>query len=236
VLFAVASFFNCPGQLYPIRILRLQMNTRTKRRLLALVISGIALLSASCAASRSNAPLLSAPPSAAADNDIYIADAEGRIRSLRPDGTEQWICSLPDEIARSGAVSSRDLRIDYLAARSAGKLFGLAVELSGRNDGGTILFALDRNHLLWQISAPFPEQNKSPIAVGSAAVYEAGNDGILYAFARTDGRQLWSYQVSQGALGSPTVGIDGTVYVTGPRHNLHAVAPDGVQRWAFETK
>jgi outer membrane protein assembly factor BamB len=212
------------------------MNTRTKRRLLALVISGAGLFSASCAASHSNAPLLSVPPSATADNDIYMADAEGRIRSLRPDGTEQWICSLPDEIARSGAASSHDLRIDYLAARSGGKLFGLAVDLSGGNAGRTILFALDGNHLLWQISAPFPEQNRSPMAVGSAAVYEAGNDGILYAFARTDGRQLWSYQVSQGTLGSPTVGTDGTVYVTGPRHNLHAVSPDGVQRWAFETK
>ncbi|MDQ6652083.1 MAG: PQQ-binding-like beta-propeller repeat protein [Acidobacteriota bacterium] len=212
------------------------MMNRTKRRLISFVIACAGLLSASCAASRSNAPLLSAPPSAAADDDIYMADAEGRIRSLRPDGKEQWICSLPDEIARSGAVSSRDLRIDYLAARSGGKLFGLAVELSGRNAGATILFALDGNHLLWQISAPFPEQNRAPVAVGSAAVYEAGNDGMLYAFARTDGHQLWRYQVSQGTLGSPTVGAAGIVYVTGPRHNLHAVAQDGTQRWVFETK
>jgi outer membrane protein assembly factor BamB len=211
------------------------MMKRTKRRLISLVIAGAGLFSGSCAAPSSNAPLLSAPPSAAADNDIYMADAEGRIRSLRPDGTQQWICSLSDEIARSGAVSSHDLRIDYLAARSGGKLFGLAVELSGRNAGRTFLFALDASHLLWQVSVPVPGQS-APIAVGTAAFYEAGNDGVLYAFARTDGHQLWKYQVSQGTLGAPTLGADGTVYVTGPNYNLHAIAPDGKQRWVAETK
>ena len=195
-----------------------------------------AVLLASCTAQHSNRPLLSAPPSAAADNDIYIADEAGRIRAFRPDGSEQWALSIPDEILRLDSQASRDIRIDYLAARSGGKLFGLATQLTGRTAGNTILFALDGNHLLWQKDVPFPEQNGAPIAVGPTAVYEAGDDGALYAFARSDGHQLWKYQVSQGTLGSPTVAADGTVYVTGPRHNLHAVAPDGSQRWTVETQ
>jgi outer membrane protein assembly factor BamB len=190
---------------------------------------------ASCGAQHPNGPLLSAPPRAAADNEIYISDTEGRVRALRPDGTEQWTCALPDEIARMDNTVSRDIRIDYLAARSQGMLIGLATQETGRAAGNTILFALERNRLLWHVGVPFPEQNGAPVAIGPVAVYEAGNDGVLYAFSRDDGHQLWNYQVSQGPLGSPTVGADGTAYVTGPRNNLHAIAPDGTQRWVVDT-
>ena len=191
---------------------------------------------AGCGFPRPAGPLLSAPPSAAADNDIYISDAQGRIRALRPDGTEQWVFSLPDEITRLDATASHDIRVDYLVARSGGKLYGVATQETGRNAGRPLIFAMEGNHLLWRIDPPYPEQNGAPIAIGQAAVYEAGNDGVLYAFARSDGHELWKYQVSPGTLGSPTVGADGTVYVTGPRHNLHAVSPDGAQRWVVETQ
>ena len=197
---------------------------------------GAMLALASCGAQHPNRPLLSAPPSAAADNDIYISDAVGRVRALRPDGTEQWAFALPDEIARMDNTASRDIHIDYLAARSNGLLFGLATQETGRTAGNTILFALDHNRLLWHVGVPFPEQNGAPVAIGTAAMYEAGNDGVLYAFSRADGHQLWKYKVSEGALGAPTVGADGTAYVTGPRQNLHAIAPDGSQRWVAETR
>lgn len=200
------------------------------------LLAGVALCLASCGQQHSNRPLLSAPPSAAADNDIYITDADGRIRALRPDGSEQWTFSLPDEIVRLNSSATRDIRIDFLAARSGGKLFGLATQLTGHSAGGNILFALDGNRLLWQVGAPYPEQNSAPIAIGPTAVYEAGDDGALYAFARSDGHPLWKYQVSQGALGSPIVGTDGTVYVTGAGYNLHAVAPDGTERWVVATQ
>ncbi len=200
-----------------------------------ILLAGAVLILAGCATHSKN-PLLSAPPSAAADNDIYITDAAGRIRALRPDGTEQWSYSLPDDLVRMGTAATHDIRIDYLVARSGGKLFGLATQQTGPNAGGTILFALDSNHLLWQRAAPYPEPSVAPIAVGQEAVYEAGNDGVLYAFARADGHPLWQYRVGEGPLGSPTIGADGTIYVTGPRHNLHAISPDGSQRWVAETQ
>ena len=207
------------------------------RNALSIILSsGLVLLLTSCAGTHSPRPLVSVPPSASADDDVYIADAQARIRSLRSDGSEQWTISLSDEIVRRDSSASRDLRIDFLAASSGGKLFGLVTQLTGRNSGGTILFALDGNRMLWQVGVPYPEQNSRPIAVGPDDVYEAGDDGVLYAFARIDGQELWRYQVSQGALGSPSVSSDGTVYVTGPNYNLHAIAPDGKQRWVHETK
>ena len=208
-----------------------------KKDMLSLtLVGGLLLVLTSCAAPHSRTPLLSVPPSAAADNDVYVADAQARIRALRPDGSEQWTLSLPDEIVRRDSSITHDLRIDFLVARSGGKLFGLATELTGRRVGEPILFALDGNQLVWQVAVPYPEQNSLPIAIGPNAVYEAGDDGVLYAFERLDGRELWKYQVSQGVLGSPIVGADGTVYVTGPQYNLHAIARDGKQRWVHETK
>jgi outer membrane protein assembly factor BamB len=189
-----------------------------------------------CGRDRSAIPLLTTPPSTAVDNDIYVADERGRIRALRPDGSEQWIVSLSDEITRRDNTTSRDIRIDYLAARSSGKLFGLATQLSGAHSGGTILFALDASKLVWQSEAAYPQQNGAALAVGSDAVYEAGQDGVLYAFSRVDGKQIWKYQVSNGPLGSPTVSADGTIYVTGPNYNLHAITPDGKQRWVHGTQ
>ena len=180
--------------------------------------------------------ILSAPPSAALDNDIYLAEEGGRIRALRPDGSEQWSYSLAEDLERLTGQPSHDIRIDYLAARSAGKVFGLATRLAGRQNGVSILFALDGNKLLWERDVPYPAQAVAPIAVGRDAVYEAGDDGVLYAFARGDGRPLWQYRVSEAAIGQPTVGADGTIYVTGPRQNLHAIAPDGKERWVAGTR
>jgi outer membrane protein assembly factor BamB len=198
----------------------------------ALLAGAISL--AGCAIPSSK-PLVSAPPSASADDFIYVSDVAGRIRALRSDGTQHWSYSLADDLAQAADVASHDLHIDFLTARSAGKLFGLATVESGRFAGRKILFALDGNRLLWHREAPPPEPGTAPIAVGGNAVYEASDDGSLYAFARADGRPMWQYRVSNGTLGSPVVGADGTIYVTGPGFNLHAIAPDGSQRWVIGT-
>ncbi|HWW76625.1 MAG TPA: PQQ-binding-like beta-propeller repeat protein [Pyrinomonadaceae bacterium] len=180
--------------------------------------------------------ILSVPPAAASDNDVYLAEEGGRVRALRPDGTEQWSYSLAEDLERLTHEPSRDIRIEYLAPRSGGRLFGLATRLAGREAGASILFALERGRLLWQRAVPFPAQGVAPVAVGQEAVYESGEDGVLYAYARDDGRELWRYRVSDGAIGSPAVGADGTIYVTGPRQNLHAVGTDGRQRWVSGTQ
>lgn len=44
----------------------------------SLLFIGVMLILTACTAQHSTRPLLSAPPSTAADNDIYITDAEGR--------------------------------------------------------------------------------------------------------------------------------------------------------------
>jgi outer membrane protein assembly factor BamB len=208
------------------------LNLRTLRAFAVLIV---ATSLASCGRGERRT-ILSVPPSATLDNDIYLAEEGGRIRALRPDGSEQWSYSLADDLEHLSGQPSRDIRIDYLAARSGGHVFGLATRLAGRQNGVSILFALEGNKLLWERDVPYPAQAVAPIAIGRDAVYQAGDDGVLYAYAREDGRPLWQYRVSEAAIGQPTVGGDGTIYVTGPRQNLHAITPDGKQRWVAGTQ
>jgi outer membrane protein assembly factor BamB len=178
---------------------------------------------------------MSISPSATADSLIYVTEQSGAILAIRSDGTEQWRYKLADDLKAAGETDSTDFRIDSLAARSGGLLIAIATSISGAHAGQAILFALNANQLLWHRVVPQPEPGVSPLAVGSDAVYEAGDDGVLYAFSRSDGRPLWKFQVSQGTLGSPLLGSDGTVYVVGPGHKLHAIGPDGAERWRVET-
>lgn len=201
---------------------------------IAIVGLAVTLAALSNCSHRNGGPLLSAPPSATADRDVYVADAD-RIRALDQNGKEQWSFSLSDELVRLDKAASHDIEIDYLVARSGGRLFGLAMQQSGRRAGQRILFALESNHLQWYRDVPVPAQDITPIAIDADAIYEAGEDGSLYAFAQSDGSSRWQHRVSAGALGAPTIGSDGTIYVTGARHNLHAVAPDGTLRWTIET-
>ena len=201
-----------------------------------LLLTFLMLVATSCRPAGTNEPVVSVAPTAAATDAVYVADGVGRLRAFSPDGTERWSVSLGDEISRLNGRDSHDIRIKYLAAERDGKLFGLARQLTGAHTGDTFLFALNGNHIVWQRSVPYPSQGVAPLAVGQTAVYLAANDGTLSAFGRADGNPLWQYRVSQGALGSPTVGADGTIYIAGDDQDLHAVGTDGKPRWVVKTR
>ena len=201
-----------------------------------LLLTFLMLVAASCTPSGTNQPVVSVAPTATATDAVYVADNVGRIRAFSLDGTERWSVSLGDEISRLNGRDSRDIQVEYLAAEQNGKLFGLAAQLTGEHAGDSYLFALSGNRIVWQRSVPYPSQGIVPLAVGLTAVYLAANDGTLSAFARVDGNPLWQYRVSRGAMGSPAVGADGTIYVAGADHKLHAVGTDGKPRWVVKTQ
>jgi len=194
------------------------------------------LVSASCTPSGTNEPVVSVAPTAIATDAVYVADNVGRVRAFSVNGTEQWSVSLGDEISRLNGRDSHDIQIEYLVAEQDGKLFGLASQLTGEHTGDSYVFALNGNRMAWQRSVPYPAQGVAPLAVGQTAVYLAANNGTLASFARVDGNALWQYRVSRGPLGSPIVAADGTIYVAGADHNLHAVGTDGKPRWVVKTQ
>lgn len=179
--------------------------------------------------------IVSPSPTTAAEGFVYFADSAGTIHALQADGQALWQYSLADDLIDRQLGGIGDIRIDRLFARSDKKLFALARVETGAKTGSMILFKLEGNQLKWFKEAPQPEPNGSPIVIGDKALYLAANDGRLYAIARDDGRTLWQNQISQGRLGSPSLGSDGAIYITGSRHNLHAVDADGKLRWTVET-
>lgn len=176
---------------------------------------------------------ITAPAQAVADNDIYFSDPFGRIHAIRPDGSEQWILKLSDEIAQLAKTPTSDeFAVEYLTAEPNGKVFGLALTETGANAGQRLLFVLNGKQMLWQQPIPYPAQGKATVTTTQTAVVVSGNDGVLYSYDRTDGHLIWKHQVSGGTLGMPTTGADGTVYVTGANRTLYAIGTNGAEKWS----
>ncbi len=201
------------------------------------VFSVLFLWLCGCGGVKNNNPILTAaaPSSAVADDSVYFADATGTIHALQTNGVEKWRYSLLTDLKKRPNQEVVDVRVDRLFSRAGNRLFGIATEATGAEAGRTFLFALEENKLLWLEATVAPEPISSPIAIGETGVYLAGNDGVLYAFNLSNGEVLWQYRVSTGIIGSPSVGTNETIYVTGPRQNLHAVSSAGKQLWVAET-
>lgn len=55
-----------------------------------------------------------------------------------------------------------------------------------------------------------------------------------YDTSHVDGTVIWSFDTGAGIEASPVVGADGTIYVGTHGNNLHAVNPDGTEKWRFD--
>lgn len=93
---------------------------------------------------------------------------------------------------------------------------------------------------LWSdASVPMPIDAAVPI-VGTPpfAMFggNAQNTGLLGGDAPMKRpSEQWFLKFDKPIVGSPTVGPTGTVFVTSHDHKLHAVSPEGVLLWSFET-
>jgi outer membrane protein assembly factor BamB len=106
--------------------------------------------------------------------------------------------------------------------------------VSGTSSGTTYLAVVTQSGAgVWHRAIDQATSAARPIAVGRD-VYVAGLDGSLRAYALGDGHDLWRYAVSGAELGSPRVGGDGTIFVRGARGRVHALSPEGTERWAFD--
>jgi outer membrane protein assembly factor BamB len=47
---------------------------------------------------------------------------------------------------------------------------------------------------------------------------------------------LWTFSIPDAQAFAPTITTDGTLYIGASNNFLYAVAPDGSQKWSFETQ
>lgn len=195
-------------------------------------------------------------PAVAADGTIYIGSNDHLVYAVDPAGREVWRAAVPGNINDSGFVIARDGTV--LVGCADGKMYAFtpagqqrwATSVEGdiawtpvAGGDGTIyidgsdaakvlpMFALGTDGAVkWRHDGPF---GVSAAAIGlDGALYVGGADSALHALRRADGSEAWR-SATAGNPVSPSVGSDGTVYVTDTR-GLHAFAPaTGAERWQF---
>ncbi|MFA5771798.1 MAG: PQQ-binding-like beta-propeller repeat protein [Thermoplasmata archaeon] len=74
---------------------------------------------------------------------------------------------------------------------------------------------------------------KSPAIASDGTIYFGCDDNKLYAI-RPDGTLKWTFTGSYPLM-SPSIGQDGTIYVSSyyPGNKLYAINPDGTQKWTY---
>lgn len=179
-------------------------------------------------------------PAIGADGVVYIGSRD-YLHAINPDGSRRW------RFATAGWVySSPALGADGTA-------------YVGCQDNNVYAINPDGS-LKWSYTTGSSVES-SPAIGADGTVYVGSYDGKLYAFGpsapgRGDwwmfghdpqhthrsqyvGAQTnnvkWTYATGDWIWASPTIGVDGTVYIGSSDKKLHAINPDGSQQWAFST-
>jgi outer membrane protein assembly factor BamB len=63
---------------------------------------------------------------------------------------------------------------------------------------------------------------------------ESNSDCKSQQYCELSGTLKWAFDTG-GAISSPAIGADGTIYVGSNDTNLYAINPDGIQKWQFDT-
>jgi outer membrane protein assembly factor BamB len=139
-----------------------------------------------------------AAPTVGADGTVYFGSAGGRLFALDSDGSERW--SLLLEMA--GVESSPAIGSDGTVYVRAGELF--AIDPSGS--------------IRWRHPDNSFGQVHSPVVGGDGTVYFGSSDRGVTAVG-TDGNVKWHYAMLESHLGSPAIGIDGTIIAASTAFN-----------------
>ena len=159
-----------------------------------------------------------------ADGTIYVGwDDNPGERShwyaLSPQGGMLWTVDLPGLTTRSTPAIGADGTLYF------GSTIGSGGALVAVDPGGSIRWVLDG---LDRISS-------SP-ALGLDGTIHVARGHHVYA-VDPQGAIRWTYEtpVRTFTFSSPAVARDGTIYVGGDDHALHAINHDGSPRWTFQT-
>ncbi len=158
---------------------------------------------------------ITSSPVIAGDGTIYVGTSDGKLASVKPDGSgTNWIVTTGDTGGSSPAIA-QDGTI-YVGS-SDRKLYAVT-------KSGSVSWALD-------LGAPV---TGSPAVGGDGAVYVGTEDGKLHAVAPS-GTERWAYATGGAIRGTPAV-YGGAVYVGSEDKMLHAVSTvSGAERWKYLT-
>jgi outer membrane protein assembly factor BamB len=153
-------------------------------------------------------------PAIGADGTVYFTSTDGNLYALRPDGSERW------HLHTGGATESSPVLDEngnlYLATNAC----ILSVDQNGKER--------------WYWCSPVFIDVASAVAA-NGEVYSSAPWGKLFAF-QTGGTRLWHVDTGGNLTASPTIGSDGTVYVTDGNYlrainSTNSLAPPAKSSW-----
>lgn len=157
--------------------------------------------------------IASMSPAIAADGTIYVGSNDRTAYAIDPTGGVVWKARVGSNINRTGFLVG--------------------------HDGTVYVGCADKN--VYAFSPTGMPKWTAPVAADVSFTLAAGGDGSIYvnglppsalfALAPDTGTPRWQLPSIYGASGV-TVGLDGTLYVSGDDANLHALKPaDGSSDW-----
>lgn len=148
------------------------------------------------------------------DGTAYIGCDFGRLVARGSDGRRKW------------EFPAREFDDPFLSPPAIG-------------DDGTIYIGCDNDSLYaiqpngtqkWQVGLDGVASG-SPALGADGEVYVQTEADSLYSLAPATGGRIWAYY-SGGGKSSPVIGQDGTIYCANQDGVVHAITPEGQQKWS----
>jgi outer membrane protein assembly factor BamB len=145
-------------------------------------------------------------PSIGLDGTIYMADSDHYFYAFNPDGTLKWRAPVQNTIYKSSSSISPDGSTIY------------------QGDNGGIFYAFNSTgSVKWQYDTGVTGTiTSAPALTANGIVYFTHAGGHIYALRAVDGSLLWQYNIGASSS-SPSIGNDGTLYVTGSDESSNSV-------------
>ena len=155
-------------------------------------------------------------PAVDSDGTMYIGLWDGRLLALRADGTKKWEYVIGATVDSSPSIGA-DGTV-YIGCRNS--------NLYAFNPDGTQKWAVTLSGQMGNWSGP------AIAADGTVYMNSGYGDSKMYA-VRADGTLKWQFVTGGRTDGTPTIGPDGTVYLSSGDGKLYAINPDGSKKWEF---
>ena len=166
-------------------------------------------------------------PTVGKDGTIYVGSNDGNLYAINPDGTEKWRFKTQESIS-SSPVLGVDGTI-YVVSYIQKFFMSHYSVLYAINPDGTKKWVYKGKKLRG-------EGIKKSIAINSTrhifvCSYDAF-DSHIHSFTH-DGKHNW--KVNEGFF-TPSIGDDGTIFVSSNHNTLSALNPKGSKRWTYSAK
>jgi large repetitive protein len=192
------------------------------------------------------------------DGSLYLGYGSRSFRSYASDGTMRWTYSTPASIGGSAALGADGtayvgLTGQLLALGSGGTAKwaspfrftpGCAPSPTLVDQGGTLYFGADDKNVYavnpdgtgkWSYTTGGTVRYGCAVSADGSTIYATSGDGRVYALNSSNGALRWKTAAISGSYNC-AVAADGTIYVGSTSGKLYAFAPNGTQKWTFQSQ